>query len=142
NPKPLLRAREPRLKAPPELNGTDAYRWRYHNDGEFRIMEIMRRRLRKVALRGRGYSGNNLAWLGCTPEQFRSHLEVQFKEGMNWDNLGRGMGCWHIDHIRPCASFDLTQESEVLACFHYTNIQPLWSHENIAKSSIWNGVRY
>jgi desulfoferrodoxin (superoxide reductase-like protein) len=59
-------------------------------------------------------------------------LEKQFKLGMNWDNYGRSG--WHIDHIKPCASFDLTKKEEQLKCFHYTNLQPLWARENLIKS--------
>lgn len=67
--------------------------------------------------------------LGCTVEYARGHLEKQFKEGMTWDNHGE----WHIDHIIPCASFDLTDPEQQKKCFHYTNLQPLWAKENITK---------
>jgi hypothetical protein len=70
--------------------------------------------------------------IGCTMEFLRNHLESSFTEGMTWDNYGfRG---WHVDHIMPCASFDLTKEEEQRKCFHYTNLQPLWWLDNIKKS--------
>lgn len=68
--------------------------------------------------------------VGCTVAQLRAHLERQFKPGMTWDNLG----AWHIDHIKPCASFDLSDPDQQRACFHYTNLQPLWARENLSKS--------
>ena len=69
--------------------------------------------------------------LGCSLEEFKLHLESQFKEGMTWNNYGlRG---WHIDHIKPCASFDLTDPKQQEECFNYSNMQPLWCHENWAK---------
>ena len=40
---------------------------------------------------------------------------------------------WHIDHIKPCAKFELTNKEEQLKCFHYTNLQPLWALDNIKK---------
>jgi hypothetical protein len=46
-------------------------------------------------------------------------------------------GLWHVDHIRPCASFDLTDPEQQAICFHYTNLQPLWAIDNIKK-----GARY
>lgn len=69
--------------------------------------------------------------IGCTIEQLRSHLESRFKRGMTWDNHGSH---WHIDHIIPMAHFDLTDESQLLAASHYTNMQPMWAVENLAKS--------
>jgi hypothetical protein len=57
-------------------------------------------------------------------------LEKQFTKGMNWKNYGK----WHIDHIKPCASFDLSLEHEQKLCFHFTNLQPLWAKDNIRKS--------
>jgi hypothetical protein len=120
----------------------EKFRRRYHEEIEFRIIQILRSRLRKVAKRGRGYSGNNLKWLGCTPIELRQHLKRQFQPGMNWNNLGVGGGKWNIDHKVPCAKFDMLNESERLACFHYTNLRPLWSELNIAKGAIWNGVNY
>ena len=47
----------------------------------------------------------------------------------------------HIDHIRPCASFDLTQESDQLKCFNYTNIQPLWAIDNLIKGASGQAVQ-
>jgi len=69
--------------------------------------------------------------LGCTVEELRAHLEKQFKRGMSWSNYGR----WHIDHIRPCASFDLTDPEQQRICFHYSNLQPLWAEENMRKGA-------
>lgn len=53
---------------------------------------------------------------------------------MTWDNHGVGAGHWNLDHIFPCAMFDLTQKCEQQKCFHYTNLQPLWSKDNLEKS--------
>jgi len=69
--------------------------------------------------------------LGCTVQEAREHLEKQFKEGMTWEN--HGLYGWHIDHIIPCASFDLTDLEQQKKCFHYTNLQPLWAKENLIK---------
>jgi hypothetical protein len=71
--------------------------------------------------------------LGCSIQEAMNHIESQFKERMTWDNYG--FYGWHIDHIIPCASFDLTDPEQQKKCFHYTNIQPLWGHENFSKGS-------
>ena len=52
---------------------------------------------------------------------------------MTWKNHGR-FG-WHIDHIRACSRFDLSDLSQQKKCFNYTNLQPLWAKDNIRKSN-------
>jgi hypothetical protein len=76
--------------------------------------------------------------IGCTITQLRQHLEAQFTDGMSWENYGRNG--WHIDHIRPCASFDLTDAEHQRQCFHYTNLQPLWAADNIRKGAKWSNA--
>lgn len=71
--------------------------------------------------------------LGCTLAEFRAHMEKQFKPGMMWENHGRSG--WHIDHIIPLKSFDLTNRKEYLKACHYSNLQPLWASDNIKKST-------
>lgn len=70
-----------------------------------------------------------LEYLGSSIETARAHIEENFEEGMTWENHGE----WHIDHIIPCAHFDLTDPEEQKKCFHYTNLQPLWAHDNLSK---------
>jgi len=70
-------------------------------------------------------------YIGCNIDFLKKHLEGQFVKGMSWDNYGK----WHIDHIVPCNSFDLLKEEEIKKCFHYTNLQPLWSYDNISKGA-------
>lgn len=74
--------------------------------------------------------GGAFRFVGCSAPELRAHLEKQFTPGMSWANYG----AWHIDHITPCASFDLTDEQQVHACFNWRNLQPLWALENILKS--------
>jgi hypothetical protein len=68
--------------------------------------------------------------IGCTIDELKIYLSQKFTDGMNWENYGE----WHIDHIIPCASFDLTEIEQQKQCFHYTNLQPLWCIDNILKS--------
>jgi hypothetical protein len=76
-------------------------------------------------------SAKTLELVGCTVEDLRLFLEAEFVEGMTWDNYGE----WHIDHMRPCASFNLEDPDEQKKCFHWTNLQPLWAQDNIRKGA-------
>jgi len=61
----------------------------------------------------------------------RTHLESQFAEGMSWSDYG--VFGWHVDHIIPCAAFNLSRKDHQMICFNYRNLRPLWSHENEEK---------
>lgn len=79
---------------------------------------------------------SSMKYIGCTRDELRQYIEMQFKPGMSWDNYGRsGRRAWHVDHIIPVASFDLSKEEERHKAFHYTNLQPLWARDNIRKSN-------
>lgn len=94
----------------------------------------MRRKFR-VWLNGSIKSTKMTTLVGCSPEFLRMHLERLWKPGMTWDNHGTGSGCWHIDHIRPISSFDPTDRNHQFQAFHYSNLQPLWEMDNIAKGA-------
>lgn len=70
------------------------------------------------------------AILGCSWDDFRTHIERQFTAGMSWEQMGAQI---HIDHIRPLAL--AVSEAEVLALNHFTNLRPMWAAENIAKGA-------
>ncbi len=100
---------------------------RFHSDIDYRIRHNLRRRIHS-ALQRNTKSLGTAALIGCGIDDLRAHLERQFKPGMNWKNYSyRG---WHIDHIKPIASFDLSDTEQQKVCFHYTNLQPLWAKEN------------
>lgn len=97
-----------------------------------RVSKNLRHRVSKV-LKGIAKSKSTMDMLGISFDGFRTYMESLFSEGMTWDNYGE----WHIDHIKPLALFDLSiPDQQLLAC-HYTNLQPLWAKDNIAK-----GKRY
>jgi hypothetical protein len=74
--------------------------------------------------------------LGCSFPEFMKYIEQLFLPGMTWENHGLYDGTnrvWHMDHIIPCISFDLTKEEEQRKCFHYTNLRPLWAVDNLKR---------
>lgn len=103
-------------------------RERLASDPTFRLAHLLRDRLRK-ALRGQYKTGSAVRDLGCSIPELRAHLESQFTDGMSWERRSE----IHIDHIRPLASFDLTDRAQFLEACHYTNLRPLWAADNIAK---------
>jgi hypothetical protein len=96
----------------------------------YKLTEVLRTRL-YFALKNNSKSGSAVKDLGCTVPELKLYLESKFQPGMTWDNWAvRG---WHIDHIKPLSSFDLTNRKEFLKACHYTNLQPLWWYDNIKK---------
>jgi hypothetical protein len=106
------------------------YRERCRTEVAFRIRHALRARLR-LALKHKGIREprSTLQLVGCTPNELRLCLERKFLPGMTWANHGK----WHIDHIIPCAHFDLTDPEARKRCFHFSNLQPLWASENVRK---------
>jgi hypothetical protein len=108
---------------------------------EYKITGNLRHRI-WLSLKGGQKSDSTTRLLGCSIEYLKKHLESKWLDGMSWDNYGiyrvGGQATWHIDHIRPCASFDLTDPEQQKQCFHYTNLQPLWAKDNLFKHDKYN----
>jgi hypothetical protein len=103
-------------------------------DVEFRLLQRIRVRV-SAALKGRAKNSSTLNFVGCSLPELKAHLEKKFEAGMSWSNYGE----WHVDHIRPCASFDFSDPNSLTQCFHYTNLQPMWGPDNFKKNSSWEG---
>lgn len=100
------------------------------NNLSFRILGSLRSRLR-MAIKNNKKHGTTIKLIGCDIEYLKTYLANKFQDGMSWNNYGE----WHIDHIIPCSSFDLSDEIQQQKCFHYSNLQPLWAIDNIKKSN-------
>ena len=106
---------------------------RKQRDPNFALKCHLRARLSKMIREGRAVKiASAVILVGCTLAELRGHIERQFNRGMSWANYGR---VWHIDHIIPCAMFDLTEERQQRLCFHYLNLRPLRAEENMRKNS-------
>jgi hypothetical protein len=104
-------------------------RQRRQEDTNFRLAGNLRVRIRD-ALKNGWKSARTMELIGCSMEVLRDHLEAQFQPGMTWDNYGP---VWHVDHCRPCASFDLTDPEQQRECFGFMNLAPMLGTDNIRK---------
>lgn len=99
------------------------FQWRFRVNLRSRIAKALRRNPK---------SARTVVLIGCSIVQLREHLERQFRHGMTWENYGP---VWHVDHIRPCVSFDFSSPAQQRECFHFTNLQPLFAAENLRKAA-------
>jgi uncharacterized FlaG/YvyC family protein len=104
----------------------------------FKLACNLRHRVIKV-IKGNYKSKSTIKLLGCTVEHLKQHLQKQFTKGMSWSNYG--YYGWHIDHIQPCSSFDLSKPTEQIKCFNYKNLQPLWAKDNLKKHNKINDAK-
>jgi hypothetical protein len=111
---------------------------RSKNDLNFKIKKNLRSRLRSAILKNQK-SGSAIRDLGCSIEELKTYLEQRFyphsktRKRMTWRNYGKNG--WHIDHVKPLVSFDLTKREQFLEACHYTNLQPLWAKDNLRKGA-------
>lgn len=99
-----------------------------------RLLRRLSERVRMALKRRRVYkSARTMELIGCTVPELWAHLEQRFQPGMTRENYGQ----WHVDHIRPCASFDLRDLAQQRQCFHFSNLQPLWAADNLRKQAKW-----
>jgi hypothetical protein len=108
------------------------YKIRYKNDPIFKLSAILRARIH-CALKRQELNKQQsvIKTLGCTLLEFKNHIETLWQPGMTWENHKHDG--WHIDHIKPLSSFDLTDPEQFKQANHYTNLQPLWAFDNISK---------
>jgi len=120
-----------------------AYKRDYDNhrkrvDPVFKLVSYVRSRvataLRDSRLKGQRVTARGaLRYLGCSFDEFARHIESQFKDGMSWENFGRGG--WHIDHIYPLGRVDFTDLIELWAALNWRNCRPMWEPENLLKKA-------
>lgn len=108
------------------------HRQRYGTEPRYAIYHRVKRNIHKHLRDGKA-SRNWANALGWTMDELKVHLERQFVRGMGWHNQGK----WHIDHIRPVASFSFTSvdDPQFRECYALTNLRPLWKRPNLLKGA-------
>lgn len=104
---------------------------RYDTDIQYRIKNILRSRLR-MAILHKSKRGSAIGDLGCSIEKFIAHIESQWQPGWTWDRGSWGK-IWHIDHIQPLATFDLTDQAQFRRAVHFSNLRPYPASLNISE---------
>jgi hypothetical protein len=102
----------------------------------FMLTQRMRYGLRRSLEKGRNVNDWE-SFVDYTLDDLRAHLEARFVANMSWAE----MSLWHIDHIRPLASFNITGPDcpEFKAAWALSNLQPLWAADNLKKGARWPG---
>jgi len=125
----------PKRKIYNKVNKDKIYQYfknRLNNEPVFKLRYCLHWRMISAIKSKKGKRSSDIINLtGCSIEECRQHIERQFLPEMNWGNWGP---VWELDHILPCASFNLTNDEEQRKCFHFSNLQPLFKTTEIAKS--------
>ena len=100
-------------------------------DINHRLRINLRNRLNS-AIKNKQKAGSSIRDLGCSIEDFKIWIEQQFQPGMTWGNYGKTG--WHIDHIIPLHSVDLTDRKQFKKACHWFNLRPLWAEENYSRN--------
>jgi hypothetical protein len=104
------------------------------NNTHYAVAHSLRTRINQ-AIRSDYKAGSAVRDLGCSVEEFKKYIESKFEPGMTWENRGRWGNVWHIDHIKPLATFDLTDRRQFVEACNYQNMQPMWCVENNIKGA-------
>jgi hypothetical protein len=99
------------------------------NDKIYAIKNSLKTRLYEI-IKNKTFSFSKLINTNC--DNLIEWFEYQFNDNINWDNYGTD---WHCDHLIPISFFNFEDEEDRIICFHWTNLRPLISTENIQKSN-------
>jgi len=105
---------------------------RRKNDINYRITMNARCRIYDILNQNGLSTDRKIELLGTDIAMYTEWLEYQFCDGMTWDNYGT---YWHIDHVRPCASFKFASIDDpcIFECFNWKNTRPMIAADNISK---------
>lgn len=97
-----------------------------------RIRDSLNHRISEALFTNKVTKNNTTTnYIGCDIPFLKKWIEFQFIDGMSWDNYGK----WHLDHVTPCFSYDLSNDKHITECFHWKNYRPLWAKDNMEKSN-------
>ena len=110
----------------------EEHKLRYKIDPEYKLIYLQRLYIKTILKENyTKKTYRTYQYLACSGKELKEHLERQFKPGMTWENHGQ-FG-WHVDHILPLNTFDLTDPYQQRIAFNYNNLRPLWWYENLSR---------
>ena len=106
---------------------------RMKTDIDFKLERRLRCRIYQ-AFKAQSNEKTNRTWkyIDCSPNYFKKWIIFQLYDNMTLENYGN---YWHIDHVKPCSSFDLSKAEEVNECFSWKNLRPYRSEKNLQKNN-------
>lgn len=120
------------IKRPRNNYSSEAYREKYQKDARYQFTSRIRSRVYQAIRKGSGSKQTATEELvGCSFDYLRQHIERQFKGRMSWDNPSS----FHIDHVVPLASFDLTDPAQLKVACNWQNLRPLPPKKNMSKGA-------
>lgn len=114
------------------IKDKDKRKW--NTDPQYRMAKLLRSRLLNAILH-EYKTGSAVRDLGCSIAELLSKLDQQCLDRYGEVYSTAPAGRYHIDHIQPLASFDLTNPAEVKKAVHYSNLQVLLAEENLRKGA-------
>lgn len=105
---------------------------KYNNDPIYRFKHNCRRRIQQAfgTYKDLKKDGDTIEYLGSSIEHLAKWFEYCYDDKMTHENHGE---YWHMDHVLPVNLWDLTDQIHIDFCFHWANLSPLNSSENMSK---------
>lgn len=105
-------------------------RQRKIDDPGYKLMCNYRNRIYECLLKHDVRQMKKIKMLGTTKYMFEKWMKYQFDDNMTFDNYGT---YWQIDHVKPIASFNISNEDEAYECFSWKNCRPMEASANGSK---------
>lgn len=107
------------------------YNRRYHSDVTFKFKVLCKSRIQTAfKTKDMRKSDKTVQYLNCSIPWLIEWFTTCFTAEMTVENHG---DYWHMDHVIPINTFDLTDPEQIKLCFSWYNLSPLSASENMAK---------
>lgn len=115
------------------------------NNVDYKLRQYIIPSIIRRCINSKSKTQSSLKYVDYSPQDLKQHLEKQFVGDMSWENHGV---LWHVDHIRPLASYTFINEDgsinydNIKEANSLENLRPLLAEENKDKSSWYNDKFY